>query len=177
MDIDHKQDNLKDSSPFIKPELLEKTSMGAFEFSGEMERLYAIKTDMRFDEATRKQAEKQLRMLEVMPNYFITEQQFANLIGRMRMYQVMPPGLRKDIPNLLISDTQINSVVKDYYFDKHFGRNIDGGVDIWSIYNLLTEANKSSYIDTFLDRSVNANQLCTHLMEALDHKAYSWYLN
>jgi hypothetical protein len=64
MDIDHKQDNLKDSSPFIKPELLEKTSMGAFEFSGEMERLYAIKTDMRFDEATRKQAEKQLRMLE-----------------------------------------------------------------------------------------------------------------
>jgi hypothetical protein len=121
--------------------------------------------------------EKQLRMLEVMPNYFITEQQFANIIGRMRMYQVMPPTLRKEIPNLLISDTQINSVVKDYYFDKHFGRNDYGGIDIWSVYNLLTEANKSSYIDTFLDRSVNANQLCSHLMEALDKKSYSWYLS
>jgi hypothetical protein len=121
--------------------------------------------------------EKQLRMLEVMPDYFITEAQFAHIIGRMRMYQIMPNNLRKEIPSLLISDTQINSVVKDYYFDKYFGRNSDGGIDIWSLYNLLTEANNSSYIDTFLDRSLNANQLCQHLTSALDNKEHSWYLN
>jgi hypothetical protein len=121
--------------------------------------------------------EKQLRMLEVMPDYFITEAQFAHIIGRMRMYQMMPNDLKKNIPSLLISDSQINSVVKDYYFDKHFGRNTDGGIDIWSLYNLLTEANKSSYIDSFLDRSVNANQLCHHLTSALDNKEHSWYLN
>jgi hypothetical protein len=121
--------------------------------------------------------EKQLRMLEVMPNYFITEAQFAHIIGRMRMYQIMPSSMKKEIPSLMISDSQINSVVKDYYFDKHFGRNVDGGIDIWSLYNLLTEANKSSYIDSFLDRSVNANQLCQHLTETIDSKSHSWYLN
>lgn len=121
--------------------------------------------------------EKQLRMMESMPNHFITEAQFAHLIGRMRMYQIMPTNFRKDIPSLMISDSQINSVVKDYYFDKYFGRNEDGGIDLWSLYNLLTEANKSSYIDSFLDRSVNANQLCHHLTSALDNKEHSWYLN
>ena len=123
------------------------------------------------------QFEKELRFLERMPSYELTENQFAHLIGRMRMYQAMPIHAKEDIPSLLLSDTQINSVVKDYYFDKEFGRNDDGTINLWSMYNLLTEANKSSYIDTFIDRSVNANQLCRHIVSAIENKSYSWYLN
>lgn len=121
--------------------------------------------------------EQQLKMMEDMPEYFITEAQFAHLIGRMRMYQIMPPDIRKTIPSLLISDSQIHNVVKDYYFDKNFGRNVDGGIDIWSLYNLLTEANKSSYIDSFFDRSVNATHFSLHLLKTIKQRDYSWYLN
>jgi hypothetical protein len=130
-----------------------------------------------FDMVKNFNIERQLRMLEVMPNYFISEAQFASLIGRMRMYQIMPPELRKGIPPLMISDSQINTVVKDYYFDKNFSRNADGGIDIWSLYNLFTEANKSSYIDSFLDRSANATLLCKHFTDILNTNEQSWYLS
>lgn len=121
--------------------------------------------------------ERQLMILESMPNYYITEHQFAQLIGKLRMYQFMPNDLKKDIPNIMISDSQINQVVKEYYLDKNFNRNEDGSIDLWALYNLFTEANKSSYIDSFLNRSVNSTDLILHLIKALKEDEYSWYLN
>ena len=32
----------------------------------------------------------------------------------------------------------------------------DGNINLWNVYNLFTQANKSSYIATFLDRNLNA---------------------
>jgi hypothetical protein len=116
--------------------------------------------------------------LKKMPEVRITEQQFAQVIGRMRMYGIMPPSFKKGIPNLLLTDNMINSVVKDYYYDENFNRSSgDGSISMWNFYNLLTESNKSSYIDTFLDRSVNALNIAQHLTSAIANNRYSWYLN
>ena len=46
----------------------------------------------------------------------------------------------------------MNKVVRGYFNDAHFGREEDGSISLWNLYNLLTEANKSSYVDGFLDR-------------------------
>ena len=49
---------------------------------------------------------------------------------------------------------------------------------MWKFYNLITGANKSSYLDTFLRRSVNATEVSAGLTEALNgrDKAYSWFI-
>ena len=45
--------------------------------------------------------------------------------------------------------------------DENFSRGDNPEIDLWRVYNLFTGANKSSYIDTFLDRSLNATELIT----------------
>ena len=49
---------------------------------------------------------------------------------------------------------------------------------MWKLYNLLTGANKSSYIDSFLDRAVNATEIATGINAALhgDTK-YKWFID
>ena len=130
-----------------------------------------------FDMIKAFKAEKFMETLIKMPQTNISEAQFAQLIGRMRMYSLMPAQMKEDIPKLLLTDNQISTVVRDYYADPNFKRNEDGSLSIWNLYNLLTESNKSSYIDTFLDRSVNALNLASHLSDAISNNQYSWYLN
>ncbi len=59
------------------------------------------------------------------------------------MYNHLPD--KAEIPELMITDSQISSVVKGYYSDPDFScRN--GEIGLWNLYNLITDANKSSYI-------------------------------
>lgn len=118
-----------------------------------------------------------LHHLKLLPEFSITEQQFANLIGRCRMYNYLSSADKSQITPLLLGDTQINAVVKDFYKDKSFCRAEDGSITLWKLYNLLTGSNKSSYIDSFLDRSVNTFQFVEHLRLALKDKQTNWYLN
>ena len=48
----------------------------------------------------------------------------------------------------------------------------------WKFYNLLTGANKSSYIDSVLDRSLNATEIAVGINSALhgDEK-YQWFID
>jgi len=110
-------------------------------------------------------------------NYSLTEQQFAILIGRTRMYNHLPNSAKNAVSPLLLGDTQLAMVVKDYYKDDSFCRMDDGSINLWRLYNLFTGTNKSSYIDTFLDRSVNSFQFVDCLREALDKKKINWFLN
>lgn len=115
--------------------------------------------------------------LESLERYDLTEQQFANLIGRCRMHKHIPENLASTIPPLMFGDGQINAVCKDYYLDQDFCCNKSGSINLWNLYNLFTGANKSTYIDNFLDRSVNAFEITKELQHALEHKASSWFLN
>jgi len=111
-----------------------------------------------------------------LSNYSITEKQFAELIGKCRMYNHLPTSIKKDIPPILFGDQQMGTVVKDYYRDDSFSKDEHGNINLWRLYNLFTGANKQSYIDSFLERSVNAFNIADELKSALDGRS-SWYLN
>ncbi|SHG24700.1 protein of unknown function [Fodinibius roseus] len=109
--------------------------------------------------------------------YQLSEEQFAQLIGRARLYQYLPSQQKKGLPELTLNDTQIATVAKEYYNNDHFGGDPAGSINLWDLYNLFTEANKSSYIDTFLDRGVNAYQFTAQIAEALEKESDFWFLN
>ncbi len=88
----------------------------------------------------------QLRLLESFDDYRLTQKQFATLLGKCRMYNHLPKDLKRDIPELLISDSQVSMVTKSYYNDDRFPKDEDGGISLWNLYNLYTDAVKSSYI-------------------------------
>jgi hypothetical protein len=115
--------------------------------------------------------------LQKLSELSITENQFAHLIGRCRMYQHLPNSLKQNIPPMLFGENQMGAVVKDYYRDQSFCRQADGNINLWRLYNLFTGANKSSYIDQFLDRSVNAYHFAEQLRWALEGRQENWYLN
>ena len=118
-------------------------------------------------------------MFSAVSKYSLTEQQFALLVGRCRMYQHLPRAFKEQIfpANLSLTDTQIGAVVKDYYWDQDFGSDSFGTLSLWQLFNLFTGANKSSYIDSFLDRSVNAHEFVKQLQFGLDNKQTNWFLN
>jgi hypothetical protein len=121
--------------------------------------------------------QNQLNALRNLNDYALSERQFAHLIGRLRMYPYLKPVERLGIPSLFLGDAQVNCVIKDYYKDKSFCRDNNGNINLWKFYNLLTGANKSSYIDTFLDRTVNALSFSQVLQECLIMRQNSWYLD
>ncbi|QHW01209.1 DUF3871 family protein [Spirosoma endbachense] len=125
----------------------------------------------------RYQASQHLRAMQELTRYFLTEQQFAQLIGRCRLYQYLPPAQKREIAPLLIGDAQINTIARDYYRDESFCRSEDGTISLWNVYNLFTGAVKSSYVDTFLDRNVNAFQLSQSLLETVLGGTSNWYLH
>lgn len=120
---------------------------------------------------------KEIHLLQSLSDTYLTETQFAQVVGRMRMYQALSPGRQKQIPRLLITDSQINSVCRDFYNSEHFGVK-DNAISLFDFHNLLTESNKSSYIDTYLNRAVNATEVSVGLnnvMQGLDNR-YAWFL-
>jgi len=117
-----------------------------------------------------------LMNLKKLSEYSISDTQFAHLVGRCRMYPHLPADLKADIPPLLFGDQQIGTVVRDYYKDDSFCRDSKGNINLWRLYNLFTGANKSTYIDSFLDRSVSAFSLIEHIRNAVEYRLVSWYL-
>jgi|ERR1035437_5547001 hypothetical protein len=115
--------------------------------------------------------------LRSLTDYSLTEQQFATLIGKLRMYPYLSKRMQEMTQPLYLGDTQISTVVKDYFKDNSFCKNDDGNISLWRLYNLLTGANKSSYIDNFIDRSVNTFHFTESLKYVLMNKAESWFLN
>ncbi len=78
---------------------------------------------------------------------------------------------------MLFGDGQINLVCNDYFRNRTFCRSEDGKINLWNLYNLLTGANKSSYIDNFPDRSVNAYSLTRELYASVMGKKDCWFLS
>ena len=123
-------------------------------------------------------AMEQLQLLNSLGTYRLTEHQFAQLVGKTRLYQCLPPNQKRELPVMEFGDGQLNIIVRNYYHDKSFCRNSDGSINLWRVYNLFTEANKNSYIDTFLDRSVNATDFLNGISCALQgNPDYQWFIN
>ena len=119
---------------------------------------------------------RQMQTLQNFQNYSLTESQFAHLLGKARMYQHLPILDKKELQQFPLSDTQVSMVAGEYYHDKAFNREENGSIDLWKLYNLFTGANKSSYIDTFLDRGAQCYSFTRFLTGQIDAGNKSWYL-
>jgi hypothetical protein len=124
-------------------------------------------------------ASQHLKSMQNLLDYSLSERDFAQIIGKSRLYNYLPKNEKALIPELLLNDGHINTVAKDYYQDESFCRNANGDISLWEFYNLLTGSNKTSYVDTFLDRGVNAFQFSDGLSKAITDRnsAYSWFLS
>ena len=120
--------------------------------------------------------DRQIQSLRNFGNYELTESKFAHLLGKARMYQHLPVKLKKDLQPFPLSDTQVGLVAREYYYDEAFSRSENGSIDLWRLYNLFTGANKSSYIDTFLDRGAECYSFTRFLTQQIDAGNRSWYL-
>ena len=111
-------------------------------------------------------------------NYSLTEHQFAQLLGKSRLYQHLPKLEKLDIPSLDFNDSQFSTIAKDYYMDDSFSRDEYGNINLWNVYNLFTQANKSSYIDNFLNRNVNAFDFTQGIAKTLNGGSkHHWFLS
>jgi len=124
-------------------------------------------------------AQEHLKTMKNLLDYSLTERDFAQIIGKSRLYNYLPKKEKSLIPELLLNDGHINTVAKDYYQDESFCRNANGEISMWEFYNLLTGSNKSSYIDSFLDRNVNAFRFSEGISKALIDRDsnYRWFLS
>lgn len=120
---------------------------------------------------------KHLGMMERMNRYELSEAQFAHFIGKLRMFNFMDKTEQKQYFPVSLNDSQVNTIVKNYYHDPNFCRKEDGSINMWRIFNLLTEANKSSYIDNNLERNVNAYDLINELVNSLQNRTGNFFLN
>ena len=119
----------------------------------------------------------QLKALESLVNYSLTERQLAQIIGRARLYNYLPMQEKKAIPELMFTDTQINSIARDYYQDESFCRGQNGDINLWRLFNLMTSSNKTSYIDQFASRAINASNFVFQLQQALKEGKQHWFLS
>jgi hypothetical protein len=119
-----------------------------------------------------------LQDMNSLGKYQLTEHQFAQLIGKTKLYNYLPQQQKRLLPLLDFNDGQINTVARDYYQDARFCKEEDGSINLWKCYNLFTGANKSSYIDSFLSRTVNAYSFIKGIEKALQGDSrYLWFLN
>lgn len=120
---------------------------------------------------------KNIEVLNNLPGTMITESQFAQIVGRARLYQNMPFKDRKELPQFPLSDSQVNLIVKDYYTDDSFCRNDAGSINLWKLLNLFTGANKMSYIDTFLDRGAGCQKFVHGIYKAIGENKHHWFVS
>ena len=116
--------------------------------------------------------------MEQLSEYSLSETQFAQLIGKGRLYNFLPKKEKVLLPELLLTDGHLNTVARDYYQDESFCKDATGNINLWKFYNLLTGSNKSSYVDTFLDRGVNAFHFTEGISMALSDKSsnHAWFI-
>ena len=124
-------------------------------------------------------AQEHLNSMQNLLERNLTERDFAQIIGKSRLYNYLPKKEKLVLPDLLLNDGHINTVAKDYYQDESFCRNANGDISMWEFYNLLTGSNKTSYIDTFLERGVNAFDFSNGISKALIDRDsnYRWFLS
>ena len=123
-----------------------------------------------------KKREHLLNMVKMF-QYSLTEIQFAHLIGKMKLYPYLSKDEKQTLFPLAMNDTQLNIVVRDYHTDANFCKSNDNTINFWNLYNLFTEANKSTYIDTNLERNVNAYGFIQNLLNSIENQSPNYFLH
>ena len=82
--------------------------------------------------------ERHLALMRAFQGFGMSESQFAQFLGRCRLYQFLPAAKKKLIPELKFTDTQVGQVARAYFQDKDFGRHEDRALSLWQMHNLFT---------------------------------------
>lgn len=114
--------------------------------------------------------------MERMFRYSLTENQFAHLVGKMKLFPYLSKEEKQTLFPLAMNDSQLNTIVKDYHIDTHFCKSEDNTINFWNIYNLFTEANKSTYIDNNLERNVNAYAFTNYLINSIEKGESNFFI-
>lgn len=133
----------------------------------------ANRTNILFESYDKK---RHLELMRSMNDYYLTENQFAHLIGKMKLYPHLDKIIKNENFPLKINDSQINSIVRDYHLDENFAKSADDKISLWNVYNLFTEANKSTYIDSNLERNVNAYEFINYLCKTLQNNQTDYFI-
>ena len=124
--------------------------------------------------------EETLQVLQDLKSTSISEELFCQIIGRMRLYQVLPVSEQKKLPQLTIGDSAVNAMVKNYISNPDFGITSGDDFTCWSLLQLGNEAVKQSYIDKWLERNQNCTDFAIGIQKAIngeDDEGYSWFIN
>jgi hypothetical protein len=115
--------------------------------------------------------------MERMFRYSLTEIQFAHLIGKMKLFAYLSKEEKQMLFPLVMTDSQLNIVVKDYHTDAYFSKSENNTISFWNLYNLFTEANKSTYIDSNLERNVNAYAYVNYLLNSIEKEELNYFIH
>ena len=70
----------------------------------------------------RHDANKHLRFMQEFQKYNLVEHQFAQFLGKSRMYQCPLNKEKRLLPNIEITDSQINLIARNYYQNENFAK-------------------------------------------------------
>lgn len=116
-----------------------------------------------------------LNNLRALNDQFLSDDQFAYLIGKMKMYSFIDKAIKKNEFQLSINDSQINTIVRDYFQDDNFSKS-ENNLSLWNFYNLCTEANKNTYIDSNLEKNVNMYEFSKYLEKSLKNNQKNYFI-
>lgn len=102
----------------------------------------------------------------------------AQFLGRARMATALPNSMKNELglPDFILPEAQLNSMIRDYYTDENFG-GFGRDITAYQLFMLLTNY-KNNYIDVTLERSINAYQCAQGIASAINHddEAWSWFI-
>lgn len=118
--------------------------------------------------------EEELRKLQELQKMQLTHNQFSHFVGRAKQSINLPKDEKEGIVEFPLGDNQLSSLVRSYYEQQLHQKDF---ISLWEVYNLMTDANKSSYIDSFINRNVMSLSLCTNLANSIVAGDDNWYLH
>jgi len=120
--------------------------------------------------------EQQVDTMRQLQDFTINQEQFAHLVGKMKLYHHLYKTEKQGLFELKTTDSQINTIIKNYVDDDYFSADNNGYINLWNLYNLFTESSKSNYIDNFLIRNCNTYEFVNHLGVALENQEDNYFL-
>jgi hypothetical protein len=121
--------------------------------------------------------EGHINVLRKLIEYTINQEQFAHLVGKMKLYHHLNKIQKQGLFELNTTDSQINNIIKNYMDDEYFSGDDNGHINLWNLYNLFTESSKSNYIDNFLSRNCNTYEFVSHLGDSLKNNQNNYFLH
>jgi len=120
--------------------------------------------------------DRHLGELERFSKFHLNREQFAHMLGKLKLYQYLGLVERKNLFQVSFNDSMINAVSKSYFQDDNFKVGEEGLINLWNLYNLFTGAVKSSYIDSFLKGECQAYEFTQMLANAMQNEEENYFL-